>query len=811
LNNQKILRFTFTFIFCFLIIIFCAKNIDFFNILQPVEQLTCSDYPIEIINDPKFEDFNSKLISNEISVFPEIINILCLDKVDQVKVIEKSKLLIITTFDSTKFKNINTVLVLLSLFLLIIFGSRNNSNLKIANLGIVNILFYSYLFSSMNSISDLLEIVLVFYISIFMFYSLINLNIQKINRVKFNDQINVLRAASVLSVIFYHFKIPHFTGGWLGVDIFFVISGYLISNIIISNLNNSSFSFKEFYLRRIRRLLPALFFVITICLIPAYIFLTPQIIEIFLYGIISAIFFFSNFYYLNLDSYTSPEADYYPLLHTWSLSTEEQFYLVLPVILYLLKKYFKKNFVFFIKIIFLLSLFINFFPFSSKELFYLPYVRFWEFLFGTMIMLIGFNYKSINSKIIYAFSLILGIYFLTFTSENEIAEFLPRLAILSCVAIILLNDTRTNLLTRFNNFKIVKLIGLSSYSSYLLHQPVYSFYLTIKDRTFTQYILIEKVLLILLIFCISYFIWRYVELYFLNLENKKILFSFLSLIFCIVILFSLVGLNSNNFSNRYEELPLKVTNLITDEGKKLLRDENGNICDGFNNYCEFQNSNVKKMIVIGDSQSILFSSFLYDEYKDKFNFIPLNGDRLFRCVFYKIDLVGDCEGNEEILFQEFLNKNTNSVYIFIASFERFEEGWTKAGQNFSYYFDEIISSDNDLIVVAPVPYSFKNIDIKLLYENRNFIFGDSIGYDFEEWHPKISQIKKFLNDQDVSLLIDPTEAFCDNIIPNTCVSASDEKIYYYDRVHLSLDGQKVLTDYFLKIVNENVNLLNHYK
>lgn len=792
-------------------IIFCAKNIDFFNKSELVGNLTCSEYPSDIINDPKFEDFNSKLFSNEVSVFPEIKNILCLGKVDQVTVFEKSKLLNITTFESTKFNNISNFFVLLSLFSLIIFGSSNYINLKIANLGIVNVLLYSYLFSSINSIDELLKIILVFYVSTFMFYSLINLNIQKINRVKFNDQINVLRAISVLSVIFYHFKIPQFTGGWLGVDIFFVISGYLISNIIISNLNSGSFSFKQFYFRRAKRLLPALFTVITICLLPAYIMLTPQITEIFLYGVLSAIFFFSNFYYLNLDSYTSPEADYYPLLHTWSLSIEEQFYLVLPVILFLLIKYFKNNFVFSIKILFLSSLFINFFPFSSKQLFYLPYLRFWEFLFGTLIMLIGFNYKSINSKIIYTFSLIIGAYFITFTSENEIAELLPRLAVLSCVAIVLLNDSSTNLLTRINNFKIIKLIGLSSYSSYLLHQPAYSFYLTFKDRTFSQYILLEKVLIILLVFVTSYFMWKYIEIYFLKLNNKKILFSFLSITFVISLSFSLVGLNSNNFSNRYEELPLKVTNLITDEGRKLLRDEEGNICDGFNNYCEFKIPSDKKMIVIGDSQSILFSSFLYDEYKDEFNFIPLNGDRLFRCVFYRIDLVGDCEGNEERLFQEFLIKNTGSVYVFIASFERFEEGWTKAGQNFSYYFNEIVSLDNDLIVVSPVPYSFKNLDIKKLYENRNFVFGDTIAYDINEWNLKNSEIINFLDNQEISLLIDPTTVFCVDIIENSCVSAYRTKIYYYDRVHLSLDGQQALTYHFIETINDNVNLLKYYK
>ena len=102
------------------------------------------------------------------------------------------------------------------------------------------------------------------------------INLNKISRVEFRNDINLLRAISVLSVVLYHADFKYFKGGWLGVDIFFVISGFLISNIIISELIHNEFSFKSFYIRRLKRILPALFFILTISLPFAYELLTPK-------------------------------------------------------------------------------------------------------------------------------------------------------------------------------------------------------------------------------------------------------------------------------------------------------------------------------------------------------------------------------------------------------------------------------------------------------------------------------------------------------------------------------------------------------
>ena len=116
-------------------------------------------------------------------------------------------------------------------------------------------------------------------------------NISNIKRIAFRNDINGLRAVSVISVVLYHADIEIFKGGWLGVDLFFVISGYLISNIIISELNENNFSFKNFYLRRAKRILPALFSTLLFTIPFAYFLLTPKAMEEYIRSLIASIFF----------------------------------------------------------------------------------------------------------------------------------------------------------------------------------------------------------------------------------------------------------------------------------------------------------------------------------------------------------------------------------------------------------------------------------------------------------------------------------------------------------------------------------------
>ena len=153
----------------------------------------------------------------------------------------------------------------------------------------------------------------------------------KLNSSGYRSDIDGLRAISIIFVILYHLKLHFIPGGFLGVDVFFVISGFLITSHIIDGINKNNFIFKTFYLKRATRILPALITVLLATSLAAYFLFIPSDLKQFADSLFSAIFFYSNLYFLRVsggeDGYFSPDVSVMPLLHTWSLAIEEQFYI----------------------------------------------------------------------------------------------------------------------------------------------------------------------------------------------------------------------------------------------------------------------------------------------------------------------------------------------------------------------------------------------------------------------------------------------------------------------------------------------------
>ena len=219
-------------------------------------------------------------------------------------------------------------------------------------------------------------------------------------RINYRPEIDGLRAIAVLSVILYHarlnfFDYNFFNGGYFGVDIFFVISGYLITSIIYKELYfKKTFLFFDFYQRRIRRILPALLCVFIVTFPFSWIYLLPNSFIEYSESILYALGFSSNFYfqYSGLE-YASENALLKPFLHTWSLSIEEQFYIIFPIILYFSYKYLNKY-----TFIVLFFLFISSFLFSyygsinfPSLNFYLLPTRAWELLAGSLLAYLEIN------------------------------------------------------------------------------------------------------------------------------------------------------------------------------------------------------------------------------------------------------------------------------------------------------------------------------------------------------------------------------------------------------------------------------------
>ncbi|MBQ49348.1 MAG: hypothetical protein CMP10_18360, partial [Zetaproteobacteria bacterium] len=283
-----------------------------------------------------------------------------------------------------------------------------------------------------------------------------------------------LRAIAVLLVVFYHFDLL-FTGGFIGVDIFFVISGYLITRLIKHELSNQSFSYKNFYLRRFRRLAPAMVFTVLLVLIASAICFRPQEFQRQGGAIASALFFVSNFYFWRESGYFDTEVGFKPLQHFWSLSVEEQFYFIWPVlIIYLLKKQFG-GMSLFVSALISLVLCQSALEMDPSAAFYLMPLRFYEFAIGGLLVWSHNNNKETTRTTEYLW--LTGLAIIIYCGLSYTPDDFPGMkALLPCIgtAMVIYGGHSKNAGYILKN-KLMVGIGLISYSLYLIHWPVYVF------------------------------------------------------------------------------------------------------------------------------------------------------------------------------------------------------------------------------------------------------------------------------------------------------------------------------------------------
>eukprot|EP01042_Synura_sphagnicola_P015701 gene15701-19882_t len=195
-----------------------------------------------------------------------------------------------------------------------------------------------------------------------------------------------LRGIAVLSVLIYHASGQVLPGGFAGVDIFFVLSGYLITQILLEALDGQRFSLREFYQRRIRRLFPALYAMMAVTLLAGLIILPPKLLSELVFTQFFTTLFMSNFAFARLTDYFDTAARLKPLLHTWSLGVEEQFYLVYPVVLMLIHRYFKRGLWLILAALAVGSMVMAYFAIHTRPetAFYLPLPRAFELLIGAL-------------------------------------------------------------------------------------------------------------------------------------------------------------------------------------------------------------------------------------------------------------------------------------------------------------------------------------------------------------------------------------------------------------------------------------------
>ena len=331
---------------------------------------------------------------------------------------------------------------------------------------------------------------------------------------KYRPEIDGLRAVAVISVILFHLDINVFSGGFTGVDIFFVISGYLVTRIVARDINAGTFTFSGFYLRRIRRLVPALVVTVLATLVLSVIILTPQHFERLAKSSIAAIFSFSNIFFSFESGYFDVDAWQKPLLHTWSLSVEEQFYLVWPLFIFICIRIFgTPSLKWLVAALFVVSL-VSSVVITARypeAAFFITPIRMFEFAAGGIALFLEKNPAQRRPQQLLPLFGIVTILYCVFTFSSDL-YFPGYIAIAPCLgALLVITGSGGSVVARALSFAPLVYLGKISYSLYLAHWPIIVLYKYVSLRDINT---LDALIITLLTGCMALCLYYFVELKF---------------------------------------------------------------------------------------------------------------------------------------------------------------------------------------------------------------------------------------------------------------------------------------------------------
>jgi peptidoglycan/LPS O-acetylase OafA/YrhL len=429
---------------------------------------------------------------------------------------------------------------------------------------------------------------------------------------KYRAEIDGLRAVAVIPVILFHAGFESFRGGFVGVDIFFVISGYLITTIILSEKEQGTFSLAKFYERRARRILPALFLVMFVSLPFAWLFLFPSNMKDFSQSLIAVSTFASNILFWRETGYWGADSELKPLLHTWSLAVEEQYYIFFPLFLMLMWR-FRKRWVFisFIVIAAISLVLAQWGAYSKPEAaFFLLPMRGWEIAIGAILSFYSLyqkqrisallSNKSVNEALGMVGLLMIAYSIYSFDENVPFPSFYALLPTVGTGLVILFSSPHT-LVGRLLGTKLLVGIGLMSYSAYLWHQPLFAF---ARHRSLTEPSGLLLAALAVLSFPLAYLSWRYVENPFRSKEgvNSKTVFSFALIGSVVFIVIGLAGHVTDGFNGRSSKSGVTIQSI---EENLEVNYGLSSTCDGlFTLSPDCRTSNEPEILIWGDSYAM---------------------------------------------------------------------------------------------------------------------------------------------------------------------------------------------------------------
>jgi len=684
-------------------------------------------------------------------------------------------------------------------------------------------------------------------------------------KLSYRPEIDGLRTIAVLSVILYHAQIvvfvdDFFKGGFVGVDIFFIISGYLISRILLNELfEKGKINFLQFYERRARRILPILFtvFLISFPLAYKYSYLLPnQFIE-YAHSILSATFFGSNiFFYFTNTQYGAEDSLLQPFLHTWSLGVEEQFYILFPIVLLLAYKFSKKHLVTMITILILISLIyaewqstkntqLNFFMLTS---------RLWELGIGSLLAFYELRYGRVKHYLLNQTMPLIGLVMISysivfFNNQTPHPSFITLLPTLGTALIILYSINKTDLVGRVLSWKPIVDIGLISYSMYLWHYPLFAL-ARVSDLNGVSND--EKYLLIILTVILSVISYFLIEKPFRNkqfLVMKK--FSLIIFLLLIMILgINLKVIETKGFEDRLPKLLYEAkVNFKKNIWGKLKT--NGKAChDRKDDFCEIGENKKGIINIVGDSHLSAIQHDLVKRIQSNYKVIIMNSagcwmmkdTQRFNDKEKKV-LDKDCGIDYQNKRIEKIRQNPKSiillggrlpVYLSEHYFDN-EEGGIEKEKNKGFWkilentnnkskktiikdtMLELMNDGHKIIVLYPIPevgwdvpkelfkkLSKKHMDVT---EINYWLDKNRITTNYEVYKRRTQSSFELLDSIHHNNLyrLYPHKLLCDNQIRGRCITHDNENIFYADYDHPSNEGAKLINNLIIDKLNEIEN------
>lgn len=376
--------------------------------------------------------------------------------------------------------------------------------------------------------------------------------------IKYRKEIDGLRTLAVFSVVANHINLPGFNGGFIGVDVFFIISGFLIFQIINSEKLKNNFSFINFYERRARRILPALYLMTAFTTAVAFFVLLPKDLKYYGKSLAAVVLMCSNLIFPGQSGYFDQDSELMPLLHTWSLGVEEQFYLLFPALVVAMWKLnIKHQLIIYLLLATASLLYANNMAYISPEInFFMLRSRLWELLFGAIGAIIYLRMKNRLDRLksiaeIASFS---GMFCILY-SILYFDEFLPYPSYLTLIPttgtlLLLLFANQNNITGKILSLKFLVAAGICSYSVYLWHQPIFAFF---KYQSAFEITLHYKILLIASVFAIGWLSFNFIEKparHRIDIYGFR-LFKYIFLISSIFILIGALFYYNNGFISKY--------------------------------------------------------------------------------------------------------------------------------------------------------------------------------------------------------------------------------------------------------------------